>query len=433
MNKQILRLAIPSVISNITVPLLSLADTAIVGHLGSTVFISAIAVGGMMFNMLFWLFGFLRMGTGGITAQAFGRADEEACSMTLWRGLLLAFALGFLLIALQDVVVWLAFRFMNITPAIAPHAVTYFRIGIWGAPAVLSLYVCTGWFIGMQNARLPMYIALIQNVANIAFSLVFVFGLRAELKGVAFGTLLAQYIGMILALGLLRKYFSPTNPWRAKRPLIGQRQAWRQLLSVNRDIFLRTLCLIAVNTGFTVLGSYEGEMTLAVNALLIQLFILFSYFMDGFAYAGEALAGRYYGAADAASFDLLVRRLFILGLLTALLFTLLYVLGGSVFLHILTDRAEVITAALPILPWTYLIPLVSFSAFLYDGLFIGLTASRQMLISMFVAMLSFFIIYYLLHPACRQHALWIALLVYLGSRGLWQAVLYRSLRPAQWN
>lgn len=426
MHKSILRIALPSIISNITVPLLGLADTAIVGHLGAAAYIGAIAVGGMLFNMAYWIFGFLRMGTGGLTAQAFGAGDREEQLRVLVRSLGVSAAIALALVLLQKPLADAAFRFIEATPEVERLARRYFSILIWGAPAVLGLYGFTGWFLGMQNARFPMYVAVVQNVVNIAASLLFVFGLGWKVEGVAAGTLVAQYAGLLLAAALWRsRYRAAWSGCRLGR--CWSRAALSRFFAVDRDIFLRTLCLVAVTTRFTSAGAAQGELTLAANALLMQLFLLFSYVMDGFAYAGEALGGRCFGARDVQGFRLTVRDLFAWGLGLALLFTALYALGGTPFLGLLTDQPAVLLHAGPYLPCAVAIPLLGFAAFLFDGLYVGATATRPMLVAMAVAALAFFTADLLLRPHFGNLGLWLAFLLYLALRGAVQSLFLRDI------
>ncbi len=424
-SNPILRIALPSIVTNITVPLLSLADTAIVGHLGAATYIGAIAIGGVVFNMIYWVMGFLRMGTGGLTAQACGANDNDEALLTLVRSLCVAGGMALLFIVMQNGIWAIASAMVGEAGTeMGTLAHEYFSVLIWGAPAVLGLYSLTGWFLGMQNARYPMYISIVQNVVNIAASLFFVVVLHWRVAGVACGTLIAQYASFLLALYLWHKrYRLIYNKGVLKR--VGQPGVWHRFLTVNRDIFLRTLCLVAVSTAFTVFGTSLGETTLAANALLMQFFVLFSYVMDGFAYAGEALGGKYAGAGDRKAFTNLTRDLFKWGAAFALLFTAVYVLGGTPFLHLLTDEESVIATATNFLPWVSLIPIIGVSAFLFDGLFIGTTATRQMLLSMLVATAGFFLLRAVLPPT--NAALWSAFLLYLGLRGAVQGLLFRGL------
>lgn len=422
MNKQILHIALPSIISNITVPLLALVDTTIVGHLGSASYIAAIALGGMIFNMIYWLFNFLRMGTGGLTAQAYGANQHQATSYILLRSLTIAGGIALTLLLLQRPIFQVTFHFVTATAEVRSLASIYFYILIWGAPAMLALYSFTGWFLGMQNARIPMCIAITQNVVNIAVSTFLVFGCHLKIEGVALGTLISQYTALLLAVIFCLTKFDVKQHFELKAIL--DINTLKRFFQVNRDIFLRTLCLIAVTTYFTSAGSTQGEVTLAANTLLMQFFIIFSYFMDGFAYAGEALGGRYFGAHDRLNFQRVTRCLFAWGGALSVLFFFIYFLSGTSLLHLLTDDSQVINRAQQYLPIIYFIPLISFAAFLFDGLYIGTTATRYMLISMFCASAAFFV---LINVCTLSNTLlWLAFLVYLGGRGLMQAFLFKK-------
>lgn len=424
-NRQILHIAIPSIISNITVPLLGLVDVTIVGHLGSASYIGAIAVGGMLFNMIYWIFGFLRMGTGGLTAQAYGQHNTQEGTRILLRSLSVSLLLALALLVLQYPIRLIAFMLIDASPEVQELATRYFHICIWGAPATLGLYSFTGWFIGMQNSRYPMYIAITQNIVNIAASLFFVFVLHMKVEGVALGTLIAQYAGVIMAYLLCISHYHPFRQ-QVQRMQLFERNAMKRFFLVNRDIFLRTLCLVAVTVFFTSTGATYGDVVLAVNTLLMQLFTLFSYIMDGFAYAGEALSGKYTGSNDKIRLHQTVRNLFGWGSAMALLFTLTYLWGGQDFLQLLTNDTEVIAASGTYLLWTVAIPFCGFSAFILDGICIGTTSTRIMLKSMATASALFFGVYFLCSGSWGNHALWMAFLVYLAVRGLMQDYLLRN-------
>ena len=426
MNRRILHLAIPSIVSNITVPLLGLVDVTIVGHLGATAYIGAIAVGGLLFNILYWNFGFLRMGTSGLTSQAYGRKDKDAEIRVLVQAVSVGLFSALAMLILQYPIERLAFRLLDTSAEVEQYAVTYFRICIWGAPAVLAQYGFTGWFIGMQNSRYPMYIAIVMNVINIVCSSCFVFLFGMKVEGVALGTVVAQYSGVMMALGLW--FYNYKELW-GRITFKGSLQliAMRRFFAVNRDIFLRTLCLIGVTTFFTSTGARQGDVILAVNTLLMQLFTLFSYIMDGFAYAGEALSGRYVGACNLVQLKRAVRALFGWGVGLSLVFTLLYGIGGENFLGLLTNDKIVIETAGHYFYWVLAIPLAGFAAFLWDGILIGATATRFMLWSMLVASGSFFVIYYYFSGATNNHMLWLAFLVYLALRGGMQTLWSRRV------
>lgn len=423
-DRQILRLAIPSIIANITVPLLGLVDVAIMGHMGNAAYIGAISVGSMIFNILYWVFGFLRMGTSGLTSQALGRRDLQEVTILLVRSVAVALVVALLIIVMQWPIRQLAFMIIAPEMDIMRLATVYFGICVWGAPAMLTLYGLTGWLIGMQNTRFPMIISISQNVVNIAASVFLVFGLGMNVKGVAWGTVVAQYVGVAIALGLLAYY---RQLWKYIR--------WRQLLNlgkmlmffkVNSDIFLRTLCLVAVNLFFLAMGSRQGALILAVNTLLTQLYILFSYFLDGFAFAGEALCGKYYGAHNKVAFYGTVHRIFVWGIGVACLFTIVYAVGGQGFLGLLTDDDDVISAAVEYLPWAVAVPLAGVAAFVWDGIFIGVTATKGMLVSSAVATAFFFVIEWVFAPSWANHALWMAFLAYLVMRGVIQTVIFKK-------
>lgn len=425
MNKKILQLAIPSIISNITVPLLGLVDVAIVGHLGSAAYIGAIAVGGMLFNIIYWLFGFLRMGTSGMTSQAFGQRDLKEVTRVLLRAVGVGLFIALCLLLLQYPIRKIAFLLIDATPEVRELATVYFNICVWGAPAVLGLYGFAGWFIGMQNSRFPMFIAITQNVVNIVASLSLVYLLDMKIEGVALGTLIAQYAGLFMASLLWLRYYGRLKIAFRWREIIGK-TAMKRFFQVNSDIFFRTLCLVAVTTFFTSIGARQGDVVLAVNTLLMQLFTLFSYIMDSFAYAGEAMAGRYIGARNNTGLQRMVRLLFRWGWGLSLFFTILYMIGGQDFLGLLTNDATVINAAGSYYYWVLAIPLAGFAAFLWDGILIGATATRLMLYSMLVASGMFFLIYYIFYALMGNHALWMAFLIYLSLRGIMQWILWHS-------
>ena len=427
MNRKILNIAIPSIVSNITIPLLGLVDTTIAGHMGAAVYIGAIAVGSMIFNVIYWLFGFLRMGTSGMTSQALGRRDLDSVAMLLARSMAVAIGVAGAIIVLQRPIGEVAMRLIGANADISSEAWKYFLVCIWGAPAMLCLYSLTGWYIGMQNTRLPMFISILQNVVNIIASFSFVYILGMKVEGVALGTLIAQWTGLLVSLALWtntygRRLMSHIN-WR--RVIDGAEM--RRFFSVNRDIFLRTLCLVAVNFFFLSAGASQGAVVLAANTLLMQLFTLFSYVMDGFAYAGEALCGKLYGAGNGEGFQRMVGRLFVWGTAMALAYTIVYAAGGVGFLHLLTDNANIVEAAAGYLPWAVCIPLCGMAAFIWDGVFIGITATRSMLVSSALASVAFFTTYITTHRVLANDGLWMAFLVYLAARGLIQTWLARRI------
>ena len=417
-DKQIFGLAIPAVVTNITVPLLGMADLAIVGHMGNAVYIGAVAVGSMMFNVIYWIFGFLRMGTSGLTAQALGANDHRQVRHLLRQSITAALIIATLMIVCQRAIFHATTLIMQPDDTVSATVDTYFSICVWGAPAVMGLYSLTGWFIGMQNTRIPMYVSIAQNITNLLVSITLVFGFGLRIEGVALGTMIAQWTGFGMALMWLKRSLAKVEVCDSDKPGVKWHHGMLRFFAVNRDIFLRTLFLVMVNLFFTSFGSRQGTLMLSVNTLLLTLFTLTSFFLDGLAYAAEALGGKYCGAADRKAFSTLTRRLFLWGIIVAIVFTLVFAFGGKPLLHLLTSEHDVISTALPYLPWAVAIPLAGVTAFLLDGLFIGLTATRPMLWSTALAAIVFFALYFTLAPTLHNHALWLALIAYLAMRGI---------------
>ena len=287
---------------------------------------------------------------------------------------------------------------------------------------MLCLYGLTGWFIGMQNTRLPMIVSILQNVVNIMASLVLVYVLGMKVEGVALGTVIAQYAGLLTGAILIVRYYGHLVRKYGHTKTKGSQL--RAFLQVNRDIFLRTLFLVAVNLYFTAAGARQGAVILAVNTLLIQLYLLFSYIMDGFAYAGEALGGRYWGGENMVAFRQVVTRLFGWGALMTVVFTVGYIGGGSHFLRLLTDEPSVVSASADYVWWAYLIPVAGVAAFVWDGVFIGMTQTRGMLIASAVAAMAFFACSLLMMPWWGNHGLWLSMLLYLSLRGIIQTLIF---------
>ena len=424
-HSPIARIALPSIVSNLTVPLLGLADTAITGHLGSAAAMASIALGGMVFNMVYWLCNFLRMGTGSLTSQAYGARQTEEAHRLLARSLCLGLALAVVFFCLQQPIFALAMTFVEATPQTEGLTAVYFSILIWGAPAMMAQFSLNGWLLGMQDAFSPMLAAITQNVVNVAVSLMLVFGLHMGVSGVATGTLVAQYVGVALLLVMVCRRHGVRRRHLTASGTFTRGALWR-FFRINTDIFFRTLCLVAVTTCFTAFSSALGETALAANTLLMQFFIFFSYFMDGFAYAGEALGGKYVGARHRQGFDALTRRLLRLAALLACVFVGLYGLAGHALIACLTDLGAVRATAGGVLWAVCLVPLAGAAAFIFDGLFIGAAATREMLTAMATACLVFFAVHALLTTDVAS--LWWAFIAYLATRSLAQALLLRRVR-----
>ena len=426
MNKELLRLAIPNIVTNISVPLLGLVDLALVGRLGDAKYIGAIAIGSMIFNFLYWSFGFLRMGTSGFTAQAFGEKNSQESILTLSRALFVAFIVGISLIALQSPIGELSFWLLEGNANVEVLAKEYYSIRIFAAPATIGLYALSGWFIGMQNSRIPMIIALSINVTNIVFNFIFVYGLEMKSAGVAWGTVIAQYLGIILAIFfLIKRYSYLFKYWNYK--LVMKWQALRKFFTVNLDIFIRTFCLIIVFTYFTSQSASTDNIILAVNTLLLQFLFIFSYFMDGFAYAAEALTGRFIGEKNKAKLKEVIKLLFIWGSIISISFSLIYFLFSNTILFLLTNEKEVIEKAGEFIIWIIFVPIISFASFLWDGIYIGATASKSMRNSMIIAsLLVFFPVTILLNNMLGNHSLWLGLLLFMAARGIAQTILAKK-------
>ena len=424
-QSDILKLALPNIVTNITVPLLGMVDIAIVGHIGNETYIGAIAIGTMIFDMIYWNFGFLRMGTSGFTAKAYGANNMHEAVKILIRGVSLALIIAAILLVLQYPIAQLAKLFVKGSNEMISLALQYFYIRIWASPATLGLYAIKGWYIGMQNSKLPMWIAIVLNLLNIIFSLIFVFVFKMNIAGVAWGTVLAQYGGLTIAIvflftkyGYLRHFVDFKNSLRISD--------LKQFFKVNTDIFLRSLCMIAVFTFIPAISSTMGDRILAANTLLMQLFTLFSYMMDGFAYAGESLTGRFIGAKNLPLLKKSIKSLFYWGSGLTLTFTMLYIFWGRGILSILTNNKDVIDTAMNYITWTVLVPVCGFAAFLFDGIYVGATASKSMRNAIFVATAMFFTIYYSIRTIMGNNGLWIAFLVFLILRSLLMALTLKK-------
>ncbi|MCG8476066.1 MAG: MATE family efflux transporter [Cytophagales bacterium] len=424
MKNRILALAVPNIISNLTVPLLGMVDLALLGRLESEKYLGAIALGTLIFNFIYWGFGFLRMGTTGFAAQQYGEKNHKGIQSILLQSLFLAAAGSLLVLVCQRPIEWFAFELLEGSAETEALAAEYFRIRIFAAPATLMLYVFSGWFLGLQNARYPLWLSLVTNILNIGFSFLFIQVFKMHVDGAAWGSLLAQYGGLFMALYFLKRKYAAYLKKIVWKDIFRVAQL-KRLLLVNRDILLRTICLLLVINFFTAKSAAQGDMTLAVNTLLMQFSILFSYLMDGFAFAGEALIGKSYGARNQKEHRRLIRSLFAWGFFLAVVFSAVYALVPEQILLVLTTNQSVIDNARPYVPWLAALPLLSFASYLWDGIFIGMTASRQMLISMLLAaFIIFFPVYYGFTASLSNHGLWMAFVLFLLGRGLFQTVLY---------
>ena len=446
-NRDILKLALPSILANITVPLVGMVDIAIAGHLDTSAatMIGGIAIGSMLFDLLYWNFGFLRIGTGGLAAQSYGRGDRRECAKILARALGLSLVIALLLILIQWIFVKAAFLVVDCTPEVQQLATKYFFIRIWAAPATLSLMALKGWFIGMQDSVSAMICDVTVNGTNILMSFLLALGLTVGgitlvpaigFSGIAAGTVIAQWTGLITALLLVVfKYRSNTMALLRKEDVkdLFKGNETRQFFVMNSDLFVRSLCFIAIYIGFTVISARYGDVLLAVSSIIMKLLMIFSYFTDGFAYAGEALAGKYIGAQDRSGLRDTVKWTFIWSMGLAFGFMLIYQFAGVPMVKMMTSDVAVIDAAKDYLPWLLLMPIVGCAAFTWDGIYIGATASRQMRNSMLWAVVAFVLVW-----ACSKwgfdmglHGLMAAYFAHLLARTVYLSVDWTTKRNSK--
>ena len=432
-NKDILKLALPSILANITVPLVGMVDIAVAGHLDTSaaVMIGGIAIGSMLFDLLYWNFGFLRVGTGGLAAQAYGRGDRKECARILTRALGIAVACALVLIAIQWVFVKAAFLVVDCTPEVRELASQYFFIRIWAAPATLSLMAFKGWFIGMQDSVSPMITDLVVNGMNILMSIVL--AMVMGFSGIAAGTVVAQYSGLLTASVLLlvkyrRTTLSHLDSSELKSVFKGSET--RRFFVMNADLYVRSLCFIAIYIGFTVISARYGDTLLAVSSIIMKLLMIFSYFTDGFAYAGEALTGKYIGAKDRMMVSQTVKWTFVWSMAIALMFMAIYQFAGVPMLKMMTSDHIVVAASREYLPWLLLMPVMGCAAFTWDGIYIGATASRAIRNSMLWAVVAFFAVWAAgflfpnLTPSGSMHVLMGAYFAHLLARTIYLSARY---------
>ena len=397
-NKDILKLAIPSILANITVPIVGMVDIAVAGHLDSNAatMIGGIAIGSMLFDLLYWNFGFLRVGTGGLAAQAFGRGDRKECSRILVRAVGIALACALVLIAVQWLFVKAAFLVVDCTPEVRQLASQYFFIRIWAAPATLGLMAFKGWFIGMQDSVSPMTTDLTVNGMNVLMSFILALGIGSYegmgFAGIAAGTVVAQYSGLSVALVLLLiRYWKNTVSLLKADDLkeVFKGGETRRFFVMNADLFVRSLCFIAIYIGFTVISARYGDLLLAVSSIMMKLLMIFSYFTDGFAYAGEAMTGKYIGAKNEPMLRQTIKWTFVWSMGIALIFIGIYHFAGVPLLRMMTSDTAVVQASGEYLPWLLLMPVIGCAAFTWDGVYIGATASKAIRNSMLWAVVGF--------------------------------------------
>ena len=433
-NKAILRLALPSILANITIPLVGIVDTAIVGHLSDAAAIGGIAIGTMLFDLLYWNFGFLRVGTSGLTAQAYGSSNETECHRILLRSLSIAMIAAVVILAIQWLFVTAVLAVVPCSAEVASVAREYFFVRIWAAPATLSLFTFKGWFIGMQDTKSPMAVDILVNVVNMAASYYLAVMTPLGVVGVAWGTLVAQYSGLILAVAILlvryidKSVFRNIDRW--KEALRGAEL--RRMLSLNSNLFIRSLCFMVVYVGYTSLASLYGDTELAVSSIMMKLFMFFSFFVDGFAYAGEALVGKAFGESSlehckTPEIHRTVRALFNWALGVGLIFTVIYAFWGDEAFALMTSDATVLMAAEKYKIWLIGMPLISTLAFMWDGVYIGATAGVQIRNSMIWAAVGFIIGYVATFSFVGPQALYIGYFAHLIARAFYLTVVWNKI------
>ena len=426
MNKSILKLAIPNIISNITIPLLGLVDMILMGHLDSAIYIGAIALGGTIFSVLYSFFSFLRAGTTGFTAQSLGNNDNTETIYSLYRSVCIGIPIIILILSLQIPIAKISSLLLDGSNEVKELAITYFYVRIWAAPANILLYCLNGWFVGMQNTKIPMFIAILINVMNIIFSFILVILFEQNVKGVALGTVIAQYSGLALAVILLIKNYKSYFV-KIDSKILFDIEKMKRFFKVNRDLMIRSFLLIISIAFFTNQSAKLGNNILAINMILLQSFYIFSYFTDGFAYAGEALVGKFVGSKDKENLQKVIRLLLIWGFSISIPFSILYALFPTEFVKIISDNTEILTEIKPYYIYMIIIPLITFAAFIWDGIYIGATASKAIRNTMIISSIFVFIpSWYILMPRFGNHGLWIAFLFFMIARGAAMSLMYKK-------
>jgi len=431
-DKDILKLAAPAIINNITVPLLGLADTAIAGHLGDVRCIGAMSVGAMMINIFFWLAGFLRMGTTGLTARCYGEKDFCGCRDVLRKSLIIAAVLSALALMFQRPLLSVMLHFISPGAETAGLASLYFDILIWGVPAQLTVMAVSGWFIGLQTTLVPMSIAIGMNILNIIISLTLVFIAKAGFAGIAYGTLCANWLGAAAAIIWAVIKIRKLN-FRGYEGFSRGHIKWRELFAVNGNLFIRSASIMAVTLTVTSVGARLGDLTLACNALIMQFFLFFSYFMDGFAFSGEALVGKFYGAGEGGMIVKTMKRLLLWGAAMALIFFLIYLFFTGTISRLLTNESEVTALVERYRIWILLLPPVTVAAFIFDGVYVGLTRTGAMMIATVVGAAAFFAVINAAGKGMDNDILWLAFELYLFLRGILLAIDFMLIERKKLN
>lgn len=424
MNKKILKLALPNILSNLSVPLVGLVDTALSGHLGDAAHLGGLALGGTIFSFIFWGFAFLRMGTTGLSAQAWGADNREQLQAVFSRASSVALFAGMLIWFLQGAISYVAIWLFEASSEAEYWAIIYFKTRIWAAPATLMLYVINGWSLGAQNAILPMGVTIIQNVGNVIFSLFFVVSLNLGIKGVALGTVVGNYLASTVGLLWLFKKYNWLFVW-PKFEWFNKDELWK-FSRMNIDLVVRTLALVFTFAWFTAESATFGDAPLAANTILLQLWMFFSYGIDGFAYAAESLVGALKGKGENLQLKNMITRVFQWGLAMGILGSILFLIGENTLLNLFTNDTSTIIEAKKVYLWMVIAPAIGSFCYIWDGIYVGLTATSEMRNSMLIAtIVVFFPLYFTAVHVLGIHALWLAMLGFLVARALGQWWFYR--------
>ncbi|MEH6576246.1 MAG: MATE family efflux transporter [Amphritea sp.] len=416
-HQQVWSLAWPMILSNITVPLLGLVDTAVIGHLPEPKYLGAVAVGAMIFSIIYWTFGFLRMGTTGLTAQALGRDDHSQSRLLLAQSLVLAGVIGGAILVLQSPLIEIALRLVGAEMDVSLEAARYSEIRIYGAPAVLANYALLGWFLGNQNTRIPLLLLLTTNLLNMLLDIFTVYGLGMHTDGVALATVISEYASLALGLFFVRRMLARqagSFVWKSLKVVSG----YYHLIAINRYLFVRTIAILLTLAFFTSQGAKQGTTILSSNAVLLNFFLIISNGLDGFAHAAEALSGRLYGAKDNKGFHRIISATLSWSLLTSILFSLFFWLAGDLIISLLTNIPAVNQTAKDYLPWVILLPLVAVWSFLLDGIFVGTTQVKAMQNTMLFSVFAVFAPVWYFSQALGNHGLWLAFIALFVARGV---------------
>ncbi len=425
-HRAVWRLSVPIILSNVSVPLLGAVDTAVVGHLPEPHHLGAVALGSMVFNFIYWGFGFLRMGTAGLTAQAHGAGNADEVRAAVVRALIVAGAIAFVTLAAQTLIVAVVFDLVEASADVEDSARTYVLTRIWGAPAALSIYVILGWFLGQQNTRATLYVQLWMNGLNIVLDVLFVVGFGWGVFGVALATVIAEFAGLALALWLMREALRGIAG-RLDWDRVRSRRRMRMTLGLNADIFVRTVCLVFAFAYFTAQGARLGDVVLAANAVLMNFQIFMAHGLDGFAHAAQAMVGRAVGAADRAELRAAIRVSSFWAIVTAGALVLAYAVAGEGIVALLTGIEEVRSAAGDYLVWSVAMPALSVAAFQLDGIFLGATLGRQMRNMMIVSVAVYLVLCAVVIPLWGNHGLWFAFAAFMALRGITLGAAYPAV------